>query len=552
MLLNRFSLLRRFRVTIWVFWCVFVLAMAAGIWGLMQSKKSLETVYQTRMSTMAQVDSMVRNFYNTRQSVLLAFQHDPNGPLHALHDHPTSMHLDDVWMNMQRNGEIRQWLAERTQDQDELQLLELATKAQVEWRNVLEQAVGQLEKGNFSPEVMQAFLIGGRTQGEQAVTALQGLQYYQMAQADQEVKHAERRYNQGLMLFAAIALLGALPVTIILLLTLRRLSKGFAEVNVAAQSIAKGDLSRTVQPDGDDEITQLLQQIRTMQQNLRLLIARITRSAATLADVTSHVADSSLLLSDRTDQQASSLQETSAATEELNSTVHQNAANAQEAEEVAEQAAQAARRGGETVGSVISTMEQITASSQKISDIVGIIDSIAFQTNILALNAAVEAARAGEQGRGFAVVASEVRALAQRSSSAAHEVKLLIESSAQVVSHGAGLVGVAGDTMHDIVTNNERMSTLIREIASASQEQSLGLSQINQAITLMDDTTHQNVLLVEQTSEAAAALRTQSDELVAYVSAFKLGETVDVDVIEALEPDTHERVALAGNRAQLA
>ena len=552
MFLNSFSLVRRFWVTIWVFWCVFVLAMVAGILGLMQSKESLETVYKTRMSTMAQVDNMVRNFYNTRQSVLLAFQHDPNGPLLALHDHPTSMHLDDVRENVQRNGEIRQWLLERINDPDELQLLENATTAQAGWRKVLEQAVGQLEQGNFAPEVMQAFLKGGRTEGELAVTALQGLQYYQMAQADQEVKHAERRYYQGQLLFAAIALLGALPVTIILLLSLRRLTKGFSEVNLAAQAIAKGDLSRSVHTDGEDEITQLLQQIRTMQQNLRLLISRITRSAATISEVTNHVADSALLLSDRTDQQASSLQETSAATEELNSTVHQNAANAQEAEDVAEQASEAARRGGETVGSVISTMEKISASSQKISDIVGIIDSIAFQTNILALNAAVEAARAGEQGRGFAVVASEVRALAQRSSSAAHEVKLLIESSAQVVSHGAGLVGVAGDTMNDIVANNERMSTLIREIASASQEQSLGLSQINQAITLMDDTTHQNVMLVEQTSEAATALRTQSDELVAYVSAFKLGETVDVNVIETVAPREGDSAFLRTNRAQLA
>ena len=551
MFLNRFSLVRRFWVTIWVFWGVFVLAMGTGIWGLIQARDSLETVHQTRMSTMAQVDSMIRNFYNTRQSVLLAFQHDPQGPLYALHDHPTSMHLNDVWVNVERNGETRKALAAQIHDPAEAALLEQATSAQAAWRGVLEQAVGHLEAENFAPEVMQAFLLGGRTQGEQAVSALQALQHYQMERADYEVQQAEQRYNQGLLLFAAIALLGALPVTVVLVLTLRRLTKGFAEVDGAAQAIAKGDLSRSVQSDGEDEITHLLQQIRTMQQHLRLLISRITRSTSAIFDVTNHVADSALLLSDRTDQQASSLQETSAATEELNSTVHQNAANAQEAEEVAEQAATAARRGGETVGSVISTMEQITASSQKISDIVGIIDSIAFQTNILALNAAVEAARAGEQGRGFAVVASEVRALAQRSSSAAHEVKLLIESSAQVVNHGAGLVGEAGETMSEIVTNNERMSVLIREIASASQEQSLGLSQINQAITLMDDTTHQNVTLVEQTSDAASVLRTQADELVDYVSAFKLGETLDVEAVEQPERCIASQRSLATTPAQL-
>ena len=242
------------------------------------------------------------------------------------------------------------------------------------------------------------------------------------------------------------------------------------------------------------------------------------------------VADSSLLLSDRTDQQAASLEETSAATEELNSTVHQNAANAREAETMADQASSVANRGGEAVQSVVRTMDEIKESSHRIFDIVGIIDSIAFQTNILALNAAVEAARAGEQGRGFAVVASEVRALAQRSAAAANEVKELVNSSVEVVGSGSGQVSEAGEMMTDIVTNNQRMMILIKEIAAASQEQSVGLNQINQAINLMDDMTHQNVSLVEQTTEAASALRAQADELVSYVSAFQIGNTLEADM----------------------
>lgn len=524
MFLNRFSLVKRFWAAMLVFWGVFVLAVAAGVWGLMLSKTSLEQVYANRMTTMAQVDGMIRNFYNTRQHVLLAFQHDPNGPLYALHDHPVSSHLEVMRENMQHNGAARRVLSERITGNEELRLYEQATAAQAEWKQVLDEVIRHIEANNFAPEVMHAFLIGARTKGDGAVSALHTLQQYQMQRADNEVQLAEQRYHQGLWLFAAIAVLGALPVTIVLLLALRRLTNGLSVVDQAAQAVAQGDLTHTISADqGKDEISQLLAQTLAMQHNLRGLLTRIRQSAGTLSEVTGQVADSSWLLSERTDQQASSLQQTSAASEELNSTVQQNAANAQEAEHVADQAAQAARRGGQTVDTVIATMNEISDSSQKISDIVGIIDSIAFQTNILALNAAVEAARAGEQGRGFAVVASEVRALAQRSSSAANEIKGLIENSVHVVNEGSTQVTAAGQSMQQIVTTNERMTALIGEIANASKEQSLGLSQINQAITLMDDTTHQNVVLVEQTNQAASVLRTQAEDLMRAVAAFNLG-----------------------------
>lgn len=534
---SRFSLTRRFWATVFVYWVVFAFAMVAGISGIMKARDSLKTVHQTQMAAVDMLNSMVANFYDTRLNILLSFQHDPTSSLYELHGHPIEMHLDLVQENLKKNVEIRKALADRPMSAREQDLFQDVTAAQAAWEQKVRFSLDHLGREEFSPAVMQEFLVAGRTEGETALKALKAMQVYQSESANQEAQDAEQTYQRMRILFALIVLFGAVPVTWFMLITLRRMTKGFDEAKETAQAIAQGDLSRKINPDGNDEITELLLQIRAMQQNLRQLISRINGSAATIANVASRVADGSLLLSDRTDQQAASLEETSAATEELNSTVQQNAANAREAEGMADQAAVVARRGGDAVHNVVSTMDEISGASQKISDIVGIIDSIAFQTNILALNAAVEAARAGEQGRGFAVVASEVRALAQRSAAAAHEVKGLVDSSVEVVTNGSGQVSEAGDTMTDIVTNNERMMVLIREIAAASQEQSIGLNEINQAIALMDDMTQQNVDLVEQTTSAASALRTQADELVDYISAFRLGDTLDLQVEQADHSD---------------
>lgn len=526
---NRLTLTRRMWITVIVYWVVFAFAMVTGIVGLMQARDSLHTVHNNRMHSVELLNEMEVNFYDSRLNVLLAFQHDPSSRLYELHDHAISLHTDAIDRNKNANRIAEEELRNIALCDKERACLENVFTAQAAWREQLDKAVKALEMSDFSPATMQGFLVAGRTEGAAVLSALRDAVEFQANQADLETQQANKRYRSAQVYFALIVLFGALPVTWFIALTMRRMSNGFAEANEMAQAIAKGDLSRTIRLDGNDEITDLLTQIRQMQQNLRDLISQITRSAGTIATVSNRVAEGSTLLSSHTDQQAASLEETSAATEELNSTVHQNAANAREAEEMAGQADAVARRGGDAVSSVVSTMNEISEASQKISDIVGIIDSIAFQTNILALNAAVEAARAGEQGRGFAVVASEVRALAQRSASAAHEVRDLIDSSVEVVNNGSGQVSQAGSTMEEIVSNNERMMVLIREIAAASQEQSIGLNEINQAMALMDDMTHQNVTLVGETSTASNALREQADQLVSYVSAFNLGDTVDVD-----------------------
>lgn len=520
---NRFSLTRRFWLIASVYWFVFALTIVVASKGLMQARDSLHLIHDERMTAVETLNSMKHNLLQTRLNILLGFQHDPASALYELHDHPVTMHLDDIRKNMAANKASREDLYSRTLSAEEQVVLDRVFSAQEAWRTKLVQTIAHVEQGDFSPQVMQAFLMAGRTQGTEVVNQINAAIEYQTAQANQEAQQADQRYFYAKLIFAAIVLVGVLPITWFMVLTLRRMMRGFRIANQTAQAIAGGDLTQSICVDGgQDEIAELLTQMEQMQRNLRQLLSGINYSVTTIVNVANQVADGSLQLSSRTDQQAASLEETSAATEELNSTVHQNAANAREAEIMADQAEQVARRGGQAVNNVVQTMSDINQASQRIAEIVGIIDSIAFQTNILALNAAVEAARAGEQGRGFAVVASEVRALAQRSASAAQEVRTLIDSSVQIVHSGNAQVSEAGATMDEIVANNERMILLIREIAAASQEQSVGLSQINQAINLMDDATHQNVTLVEQTTSASHVLRVQADELATGVAAFRL------------------------------
>jgi methyl-accepting chemotaxis protein len=285
------------------------------------------------------------------------------------------------------------------------------------------------------------------------------------------------------------------------------------------RQIGAGDLSIDVKVQAGDS-TSLLAAMQQMQRSLAVTVQDIRHSTDNIATASGEIAAGNLDLSKRTESQASSLQETAASMEELTATVKQNADNARQANQLATSASDIAVQGGEVVTRVIGTMSSISDSSKRISDIIGVIDGIAFQTNILALNAAVEAARAGEQGRGFAVVASEVRALAQRSANAAKEIKGLIAHSVEKVEDGSKLVGQAGETMERIVGSVKRVTDIVAEISAASQEQTAGIEQINQAISHMDNATQQNAALVEQASAAATSLRQQSDHLVKAVSSF--------------------------------
>ena len=289
-----------------------------------------------------------------------------------------------------------------------------------------------------------------------------------------------------------------------------------------AETVAAGDLTSHIDDSRKDETGKLLHALKTMNDNLLRIVGQVRSGTDTIATASSEIASGNMDLSSRTEQQAGSLEETASAMEELTSTVKQNADNARQANQLAVSASEVAVQGGSVVGQVIDTMGAINESSKKIVDIISVIDGIAFQTNILALNAAVEAARAGEQGRGFAVVASEVRSLAQRSASAAKEIKELIDNSVQKVDSGSRLVEQAGATMTEVVSSVRRVTDIVAEISSASQEQSDGIEQVNRAITLMDESTQQNAALVEQAAAAAQSLQDQAHTLTEVVSFFKL------------------------------
>ncbi|EJN07165.1 methyl-accepting chemotaxis protein [Herbaspirillum sp. YR522] len=302
----------------------------------------------------------------------------------------------------------------------------------------------------------------------------------------------------------------------------RIVSRPLNDAVEVAQRVAQGDLTVDIRATSTDETGMLMHSLRAMNDSLQRIVGEVRTGTDTISMASQEIATGNLDLSSRTEQQAGSLEETASAMEELTATVKQNADNARQANQLAVSASEIATQGGEVVGQVVQTMGSINESSKKIVDIISVIDGIAFQTNILALNAAVEAARAGEQGRGFAVVASEVRSLAQRSASAAKEIKGLIDDSVEKVGVGSQLVERAGSTMSEVVASVRRVTDIVGEITSASHEQSTGLDEINRAITQMDEVTQQNAALVEEAAAAAQSLQDQAGKLTQVVSVFKL------------------------------
>ena len=320
----------------------------------------------------------------------------------------------------------------------------------------------------------------------------------------------------------AISIAGLLLATVSGFLLYRSIVMPLERAQRDLERMSAGDLTGKIESAGNDEISKVLQALRVLQTNVKLLVGQIKETTDLVANGAQEIATGNADLSARTESQASALEETASSMEELTSTVKQNADNARQANQLVLSTSDIAVKGGQAVGQVVATMGSIKDSSRKIVDIIGVIDSIAFQTNILALNAAVEAARAGEQGRGFAVVASEVRSLAQRSAEAAKEIKTLIGDSVEKVDTGSKLVDDAGQTMNEIVTSVQQVTNYVSDISAASGEQSSGIEQVNQAVMQMDEVTQQNAALVEQAAAAAESLQEQAVKLASLVNSFKL------------------------------
>ncbi|NLC34918.1 MAG: HAMP domain-containing protein [Alcaligenaceae bacterium] len=524
--------------------------MATSGWGLYQARSSLDIVHSQRMAAAEQASQLTQEYYNLRLHMLLSFQHDPQSALYSLHGHDLSDHTSVYQQTETAWRKHQQTLQSRTLDAEETRLLAEVTQRQNAWFAKVKNAVDRVHAGNFSPDSMQDFLVAGRTEGDALQVALVNLQQYQSMKADEAVSDAEARYYQALLIFALVALFVILPGIFLMFCSMKRLSRGFGRAVQAAQAIASGDLAYADHDKGRDEIGVLITQMRNMRDHLNSLIQRIVSGANSVSTAADEVAHGTQDLSARTEQQAAALEQTSAGSEELNSTVLQNADNAAEVDRMAIATSQLAERGGVVTNNAVTTMEEIRQASEKIGEIVNIIDGIAFQTNILALNAAVEAARAGEAGKGFAVVAGEVRALAQRSASAAQEIKQVIQESVDGIRKGSEEVSEVGVAMNEIVESFRHMTTLIGEIANASKEQALGLQQINEAVNHMDSTTQRNAMLVESTLHTSELLQREAGTFRSLVSTFRLSqEAAGLSYQPAYEdipevPDTRPRLGL--------
>jgi len=512
--MNNLKISTRLIVVIGLLSLLLVAGGALGMFGIERTNASVETVYRNNTVPMGHIAEIQARLLRNRLAIAVAL----------VTPDPETIRRSTAEVEQNIDAITRVW------DEYSSQVVETAEKELASTFAVnrgrfvqegLRPAVAALRAGDIY-EARRVVEERIRPLYEPVGAGIQTLKQYQIDAAQREFDEAVARYGQIRAVSVVSIVCGVLFAAVFGFFLIRGISRALAHAVHASNAVAQGDLTVQIDARGRDEVAELLRALQTMKESLGRVVGEVRANAEGVALASTQIAQGNMDLSSRTEEQASALEETAASMEQLSSTVKQNADNARLADQLAKGASTVATQGGEVVGEVIETMKGINDSSRRIADIIGVIDGIAFQTNILALNAAVEAARAGEQGRGFAVVASEVRGLAQRSAEAAKEIKELITASVDQIGHGAELADKAGATMTEVVQSIVRVSDIMGEINSASVEQSAGVTQVGEAVAQMDHNTQQNAALVEESAAAAESLKEQAQRLVEAVAVFRL------------------------------
>jgi len=504
-----------------------VIMLAMGLGGMSRIGSRTQDIVSDKNVKMAAANDMVDNVRNITLALTTMIV-VPSTP-------QVEEQLAKVGDARKKYGKAKEVLASKIATDKEKELLanvEAALKEGAEKNN----RVIQLRKDGEIQDATEALLKDAGPVQAKALAALDALIDYEARQVENSGKEVDAVYSSSQTMLITLGTLAVLIGAAVAWFITRSITAPINEAVEVAETVASGDLSSQIDASRGDETGRLLKALKSMNDALLNVVSQVRTGTDAITTASGEIAAGNLDLSSRTEQQASSLEETASSMEELTSTVKQNADNARQANTLAVSASEVASKGGDIVAQVVSTMGTINDSSRKIVDIISVIDGIAFQTNILALNAAVEAARAGEQGRGFAVVATEVRNLAQRSAAAAKEIKELISASVANVEEGSRLVNNAGQTMGDIVDSIQRVTDIMGEITSASQEQTLGIEQINAAISQMDEVTQQNAALVEEAAAASQSMQEQAGNLVSVVSFFKTGHGAAAAAVRTAAP----------------
>lgn len=498
---------------------------ALGLRSVNSTAGQLQNISLGDVKTVSAVERIRFQMEINRSQILQALQHNPVMEWSNLHDHPTTVHEKAI---ATASAEINRLWAEYAANIKSPEEKRLADA----WHalsghlgvDAIKTAYTAIQQNRWDDSESTLIRTINPTYRDSDV-ALRALTDFLAKRARANDVTVEASIKQSGYLMLAVLVLGALVSITVGIVLVRAITIPLNQSIEVARRVAQGDLTGHIDVTSTNEIGQLLHALKDMNTSLARIVHSVRSATDTIGTASTQIASGNLDLSSRTEQQASSLEETASSMEELTGTVKQNGDNARQANQLALSAADVATKGGAVVSEVVTTMGSINESARKIVDIISVIDGIAFQTNILALNAAVEAARAGEQGRGFAVVATEVRNLAQRSAGAAKEIKTLISDSVEKVDMGSKLVDQAGATMEEIVASVKRVTDIMGEIASASQEQSDGIEQVNQAVAQMDEMTQQNSTLVEEAAAAAQSLADQAKNLVRVVDVFKLADS---------------------------